>query len=238
MQRAIEPARFYEERYASKQEISKFVERVMQAWIVKNAIGPKILDSGCGDGAVTAPLARKYVVTGIDVSEKNLRNARKLGLHAVRHDFCLKKLPFRDEEFDTVVSNQVIEHIYDTDFYLEELHRVLKRGGVLLMLTPNAVSLTDRIRVLLGRLPITCEISMRYKLGSSEPPNGHIRPYTFPELRHQLRRTGFKVVGERTTNFPFPVYWNVPNALKQAAVKMGQILPSFGGQIMMKAIRK
>lgn len=233
---AIKAAVFYKERYESKQEVTGFVEKIFRKWIVANAKGPRILDLGCGDGTITAVLTDKYEVVGVDISESNLDQARKLGLRTLKHDLG-KKLPFGDGEFDTVVSSQVLEHLYDTDFYLEEAFRVLKKGGVLLLTTPNAVSLTDRVRVMLGKLPITCEVSMRYKLGSKDLPNGHIRPYTFPELRFQLTRTGFKVVDERTTNFPFPIYWSVPNVLKETAVRLGRLKPSFGGQIMVKAVK-
>ena len=237
MKTAVNVDQFYKDRYAPKETISAFVEKVFQRWILANAKGRKVLDSGCGDGALTAQLARSFEVTGVDISEGSLRQARKLGLKTVKHDFT-KKLPFRDEEFDTAVSSQVLEHIYDTDFYLSEIYRVLKKVGMLLITTPNAVSLTDRARVMFGKLPITCEVSLQYKLGSKEKPNGHIRPYTFSELRNQLRRTGFKIVEERTTNFPFPVYWNVPGALKLLAVRLGTLKPSFGGQIMIKAVKQ
>ena len=43
---------------------------------------------------------------------------------------------------------------------------------------------------------------------------------------------------ERTTNFPFPVYWKIPSVFKMQAVRMGKILPTLGGQIMIKAVKK
>jgi len=238
METATNAGGFYKDRYdrnAPNETVAWFVEEIFKKWIAKNARG-RVLDSGCGDGAVTAEIAKRLEVTGIDVSEKNLKVAKKAGLRTVMHDLA-KKLPFKAEEFDTAISNQVLEHVYDTDFYLGEIYRVLKKGGVLLITTPNAVSLTDRFRVMFGKLPITCEVSLRYKMGTKEPPNGHIRPYTFPELEYQLRRIGFKIAEERTTNFPFPVYWKVPGILRQLAVMAGKIMPSFGGQIMMKAVK-
>ncbi|MBI2549619.1 class I SAM-dependent methyltransferase [Candidatus Woesearchaeota archaeon] len=236
MKTAIEADYFYRDRYKPRERVNLFVEKIFLAWISANAKGKKVLDSGCGNGIRTAQLTKDFDVTGIDISENNLKQARMLGLKAIRHDFT-KKLPFRDAEFDTAVSCQVIEHVYDTDFYLSEIHRVLKKGGTLLITTPNAVSLTDRLRVMFGKLPVTCEVSLHYKIGSKEKPNGHIRPYTFPELRHQLQRIGFKVVEERTTNFPFPVYWAMPAALKKLATRLGALKPSFGGQIMVKAVK-
>ena len=229
------PDSFYRTGQA-KERSNSLVEEIFKKWIAANAKGPDILDSGCGDGSITADLAKRFTVTGIDISEQNLKKARQLGFRTLKQDLG-KRMPVKDRSFDTVISNQVIEHIYDTDFYLEDIYRALKPGGILIVTTPNAVSLSDRLRALLGKLPIAAEVSTRYRLRDSHPPAGHIRIYTFEQLRHQLQRTGFRVIEESTTNFPFPIYWGLPGALKRLAIKLGRLKPSFGGQIMMRAVK-
>lgn len=235
MKEAKDPHSFYSAGQAAERS-NYAVEEIFRKWLAANAKGPKILDSGCGDGSITAGLAKRFAVTGVDISEQNLKKAKRLGFRTLKQDLG-KKMPVKDNSFDTAISNQVIEHIYDTDFYLEDVYRVLKPGGILLVTTPNAASLADRFRALLGRLPIAAEVSTRYKLGDSLPPAGHIRLYTFEQLRRQLQRTGFKVAEERTTNFPFPIYWGLPRMLKSLAIKLGRLKPSLGGQIMTKAVK-
>lgn len=235
MKEAKDPHSFYSAGQAAERSNS-VVEEIFKKWLSAHAQGPKILDSGCGDGSITADLAKRFKATGVDISEENLKKARTRGFRTVKQDLG-KKMPVKDNSFDTVISNQVIEHVYDTDFYLADIYRILKPGGILLITTPNAASLTDRLRVLIGKLPIAAEVSTRYRLGDKNPPAGHIRLYTFEQLRHQLKRTGFKVVEERTTNFPFPIYLGLPGILKRLAIKLGRLKPSFGGQIMMKVVK-
>ncbi len=235
MKEAKDPHSFYSTGQAAERSNS-LVEEIFKKWIAANAKGPDILDSGCGDGSITAGLAKRFTVTGVDISEQNLKKAKQLGFRTLKQDLG-KRMPVKNNSFDTVISNQVIEHIYDTDFYLEDIYRALKPGGILLITTPNAVSLSDRFRALLGDLPIAAEVSTRYRLRDSHPPAGHIRIYTFEQLRHQLQRTGFKVIEKRTTNFPFPIYWGLPGILKHIAIKLGHLKPQFGGQIMMKAVK-
>ncbi len=90
----------------------------------------KTLDVGCG----TKPYEKYFnhsqyigleVNTGIDSEKK-------------RADFYYdgKKFPFEDDEFDSVVTNQVLEHVFTPDLFLSEINRVLKISGNLLLTVP------------------------------------------------------------------------------------------------------
>lgn len=100
-----------------------------------------VLDNGCGTGHVANFIAQagaRYVV-GVDVSEKAIQQASthyqqpNLSFSVMN---CLA-LGLNPETFDFVNSLEVIEHLADTDRYLSELHRVLKRGGWAYLSTPN-----------------------------------------------------------------------------------------------------
>ena len=101
----------------------------------------KILDYGCGGGhLVTFLLLDGYKeVYGVDIVSQDLNNEfiHKLGVD--RKVFCSynKKLPFEDEFFDVVISQQVLEHVHDLDGYYSEAARVLKKGGVALLDFPH-----------------------------------------------------------------------------------------------------
>jgi len=97
--------------------------------------GGLAIDLGCGTGYGTAELARhgEHVV-GMDRIAPAVR-VRSSAARFVRGD--IERLPFAARRFDTIVSFQVIEHLAESGAYLEEITRVLKPDGVLLLSTPN-----------------------------------------------------------------------------------------------------
>lgn len=62
--------------------------------------------------------------------------------------------PVESDYFDAVTAGEVIEHMLDEGFFLDECHRVLKTGGTLALTTPNLAFLLNRFLVLLGRTPM------------------------------------------------------------------------------------
>lgn len=89
--------------------------------------GERILDLGCGDGALTKKLVDMGCpVIGVDSSAPQVEAARKLGIDA--RVMNAEALPFRDE-FDAVFSNAVLHWIRDADPLLAGVFRALKSGG-------------------------------------------------------------------------------------------------------------
>ena len=108
-----------------------------------------VLDFGCGTGYGTHRLADSAShITGIDVApgavafarERYLPQAEREG-HALEYTRIdpveLSPLPFPDNNFDTVLSFQVIEHVPSVANYLAEIRRVLKPGGTFVCATPD-----------------------------------------------------------------------------------------------------
>ena len=103
----------------------------------------RILDVGCGTGAVTIDIAestRGHVV-GIDVDEAKLEEAQRLLEVAPNLDFQVadvQDLPFEDGTFDLVITNIVLVYVPDKQKALDEMARVTKSGGyVLATLEPD-----------------------------------------------------------------------------------------------------
>ena len=89
--------------------------------------GERILDLGCGDGALTKKLvALGCEVVAVDSSAPQIEAARKLGLNAQVMD--AEALPFSDE-FDAVFSNAVLHWIRNTDLMIAAVYRSLRSGG-------------------------------------------------------------------------------------------------------------
>lgn len=102
-----------------------------------------VADVGCGHGQLSATLAKRLPVFGVDLSNNMLRAAADEGLIPIRADAFA--LPFRDGVLDGIVSAEVIQHIENLDEFLGEFVRVTRPGGVLIMSTLNGNSLLRRL---------------------------------------------------------------------------------------------
>lgn len=89
--------------------------------------GDRILDLGCGDGALTEELRRRgATVVGVDASAEMLEAARARGLEVVRAN--AESLPFTDM-FDAVFSNAALHWIRNQRAVMEGVYRALRPGG-------------------------------------------------------------------------------------------------------------
>lgn len=102
-----------------------------------------VLDYGCGDGSFLARIAKRCVTrTGVDIDPEKIKKAScGTGIRAI-HIRPGEPLPFEDGTFNTVVFQEVIEHVADERAILAELTRVLAPGGILLLTTPHRGLLT------------------------------------------------------------------------------------------------
>ena len=96
----------------------------------------KILDAGCGTGLLAKKLEEYGDVTGLDFSNEALKYARRRGIKTVHGSVV--KLPFKANTYDLVTSIDVIYHnsIKEDQVALNELYRVLKEGGHLILRVP------------------------------------------------------------------------------------------------------
>lgn len=111
--------------------------------------GEKILDAGCGIGALAQQLAVKgRVVSGIDADPDSVKRARESGRisDAQVADIC--HLPFPDKCFDMVISSEVLEHVQDHVTALKELRRV-SRGMILITVPAHPYLWTESDTILL-----------------------------------------------------------------------------------------
>lgn len=101
----------------------------------------RILDAGCGNGRYSQYLLKSADpsahVTAFDYSRNMIRRARRRpGAQRVTHVAAdLTRLPYADDTFDAIVCGWVIEHLPDPKVGLQELSRVMRPGGKLLLMT-------------------------------------------------------------------------------------------------------
>lgn len=231
---------FIQERYADtvgEEQTSNLVDRCR---VIASMVGTSpgaLLDIGCWDGSV----ARSYAAVFLKNPE-----ARIDGVDIVRHpgalsfyrevfeaDISHTVLPIPAQQYDFVVLSEVIEHVFDTDFVLSEIHRVLKSNGVLVISTPNLASLINRFFLLFGLQPLYTEVSSR-KTTYGNPwrrdgkPAGHIRDITFRALVDLVRFNGFTV--DRAESVPAVA--KQPFALFERIA--GKIRPGLGGNSILQ----
>lgn len=90
----------------------------------------RVLDVGCGGRPYESLVAaREYVGLELDTPEN--RRSTKADLF-----YDGRKLPFADASFDAVLCNQVLEHVFEPDAFVQEIARVLRGGGRLLLTVP------------------------------------------------------------------------------------------------------
>lgn len=92
----------------------------------------RVLDVGCGQKPYQSLVpALEYV--GVDIESEVTRRLRAADVF-----YDGRRLPFGDRSFDGVLCSQVLEHVFTPAEFLQEIHRVLRPGGVLLLATPFA----------------------------------------------------------------------------------------------------
>lgn len=105
-----------------------------------------VLDIACGQGFGTYAVYKKGVkkIIGVDLDEKSIDLCRSKYFESISPDFFqfirmdATNLGFPDSSFDLVLSFETIEHIKDSRKVIQEYSRVLKKGGKLVLSTPNA----------------------------------------------------------------------------------------------------
>jgi SAM-dependent methyltransferase len=147
--------------------------------------GERVLDIGCGEGAFTAALAAAGArPSGVEVAAEPLRRARQ------RHpelDFRQYdgQLPFAAGEFDAAWAGEVLEHVLDGVALLDEVRRVLRPGGRLLLSTPDHPR-----RLVLGLALRRAAFERHF-----DPRSDHVRFFTARTLAVLLEEAGFTPTG-------------------------------------------
>lgn len=133
---------------------------------------------------------------GLSTPVRQERMEENFGIHTYYCNMETERLPFNDSMFDMVVFTEVLEHLLMSPSHtFSEIHRVLKNRGILLVSTPNAVSLMHRLALLFGH-NIFAKYSLDHTYGR------HNRLFTRRELEELLLAHNFEV--EKSLMFSDP----------------------------------
>lgn len=148
-----------------------------------------VLDVGCGGGMVSETLLYYYpdvAVYGCDVSKTAISYAKKFGSGTVRYTHLKRKrLPYKDNFFDSCICLDVLEHVPDIDVFLREIKRVLKtRGNFFLIVPCEGEPLTYTWAF--GKIRIGEHLTYKYF--------GHVHPeFTHAYVLALLKKHGFTI---------------------------------------------
>jgi 2-polyprenyl-3-methyl-5-hydroxy-6-metoxy-1,4-benzoquinol methylase len=190
----LKTQKYYKNYFLEETGNTRYIDR--ELLVKKYVHGNIILDLGCGQGKM-GTLLKKHRLYGIDIEKESAKQAKlKNYYQTVALDFDHHKLPFNSSFFDTVFSMEVIEHLFDPIGILNEVNRVLKKKGTLLISVPNIAWLPNRLFLLFGIFTDSQDVQL---------VPSHIRFFTLKRMNYLLFNTGFKitkVIG--TTDFVTP----------------------------------
>jgi 2-polyprenyl-3-methyl-5-hydroxy-6-metoxy-1,4-benzoquinol methylase len=149
--------------------------------------GGIICDLGCGDGNVLKSVSLK-IKNGIGL-DRDIMNSRKDNLCFIQAD-VIQPLPLENNKFDVVLLLAVLEHLTSHGVLFEEIWRILRPGGKLILTTPSPHS-----RFLLEFL------AFKLKIISKEGVLDHKHYYSKQELKDLLLKFGFKIIKIKSFEF-------------------------------------
>lgn len=167
--------------------------------LVKDGNYRRILDIGTGTGYLAFPLAEMYPeakVFGIDIAEaiieKNKEAAKERGTSNLTFlAFDGLEYPFEAESFDLIVSRYAFHHFPDVEDSIRQMHRILKKGGKVLISDPMRHPLDEK-----GVIDDFMQVKK----------DGHIQFYSAQRLEELFVSNGFAKETQVITHmrFPFP----------------------------------
>lgn len=160
-----------------------------------------ILDLGCGNGYLAGYLIKQgYNAYGTDASEMGIAIAKKeYPDRFYLQDLSTGKLPEQLQvlKFDTIISTEVIEHLYDPEGFIDLCREILPQNGEIIISTPYHGYLKNLLIVLLNKWDTHLDPLW---LG------GHIKFWSKKTLSKLLTNKGFTIVDFKGCG-RFPYFW-------------------------------
>jgi len=201
-QAILKDSRYLEVTYSAGRAPKGDYPSLLARYLMETAYGKtgSILDIGSGRGDFLEAFSRLgYDVTGTDISP--LSTAGDSICTVTSCNLECEPLPFPENEFDFVFSKSVIEHLHTPHNLVSGAFRVLKPGGVAVIMTPSWA---------------------HTYWGPFYIDHTHVTPYTVPSLTDVLEIAGFENISTRYF-YQLPVVWRHPSLVPM--VRLFSVLP-------------
>lgn len=148
--------------------------------------GSRVLDLGCGDGAMLEYLQKERACTGygVELDDANVLACVQRGVNVIQLNLDEGLVMFGDASFDVVLQIDTLQHLRNAEVMLRETARVGRLGIVAF---PNFAHWPNRLSILRGRMPVTRRLPYQWY----DTPN--IRVGTHADLADLAARNGLKV---------------------------------------------
>ncbi|HYP68103.1 MAG TPA: methionine biosynthesis protein MetW [Thiobacillaceae bacterium] len=149
--------------------------------------GSRVLDLGCGDGALLAYLAegRQIAGYGVEISSEGVLASVKRGINVLQMNLEDGLSIFETTSFDYVILSRTLQAMHNTEGILQEMLRVGRQGIVTF---PNFGYWRNRLQVLAGRMPVSAEIPYQW----FDTPNIHL--CTLNDFEELCKEVGARIL--------------------------------------------
>ncbi|MGE4331092.1 methionine biosynthesis protein MetW [Diaphorobacter sp.] len=172
--------------------------------------GARVLDLGCGDGAMLDYLQRNKGCSGygIEIADDNVLACVRRGVNVIQLNLDEGLAMFGDNSFDVVLQIDTLQHLRNAEVMLRETARVGQSGIVAF---PNFAHWPNRLSVLRGRMPVTRRLPYQWY----DTPN--IRVGTYKDFDVLARKNNLRILDAFGLQDGREVRW-LPNARAGTAV--------------------
>lgn len=172
--------------------------------------GSRVLDLGCGDGALLAFLQQRHGCSGygVEINDTNVLACVKQGVNVIQLNLDQGLAMFGDQSFDVVLQIDTLQHLRNAQTMLKETVRVGRLGIVTF---PNFAHWPNRLSVLQGYMPVTRKLPYQWY----DTPN--IRVATFADFLALAKNTQLHIKDAFGLQDDGEVRW-WPNARAATAV--------------------
>ena len=172
--------------------------------------GARVLDLGCGDGAMLDLLQRERGCSGygVEIADGNVLQCIRRGVDVIQLNLDEGLAMFDDASFDVVLQIDTLQHLRNAEIMLRETARVGRTGIVAF---PNFAHWPNRLSVARGRMPVTRRLPYQWY----DTPN--IRVGTFKDFEVLAQRNKLRLLDAFGLQEGREVRW-LPNARAGTAV--------------------
>ena len=149
--------------------------------------GSRVLDLGCGDGALLDYLQKNRACSGygVEIDDLNIQACVKRGVNVIQLNLDEGLSMFADQSFDVVLQIDTLQHLRNAEVMLRETVRVGRTG---ILAFPNFAHWPNRLSILMGSMPVTKRLPFQWY----DTPN--IRVGTFADFAQLALQNHLKII--------------------------------------------